>query len=54
MRKAFIDPDTRVLKAHGFVNRNDDGDIAINVAEDFDLRPEAWRHDGQDWVPIES
>jgi hypothetical protein len=50
MKKAFIDPVTRILKCHGFVDSNEPGDIAIEVQDDFGLEPGKWRHDGADWV----
>lgn len=50
MNKAFIDPVTRILKCHGFVDSNEPGDIAIDVPEYFDLEPGKWRHDGSNWV----
>jgi hypothetical protein len=50
MKKAFIDQDTRILKAHGFIESNDQGDIAIEVPDDFGLEPGKWQHDGADWV----
>jgi hypothetical protein len=53
MRNAFLDPVTRVLKAHGFVNSNDPGDIVIPVDDDFDLTPLAWMHNGVDWVQVD-
>jgi hypothetical protein len=50
MRKAFIDPVSRVLKAHGFISANEPGDIAVEVPDDFGLEPGKWRHDGSNWV----
>ena len=50
MNKAFIDPVTRILKCHGFIDSNEPGDIAIDVPEYFDLEPGKWRHDGSNWV----
>mgnify|MGYP001567217710 CR=1 FL=1 len=49
-RKAFIDPVTNVLKTHGFVLTNEVGDIAINVPDDFALKPREWKWDGVQFV----
>ncbi len=50
MRRAFINPSTGVLKAHGHVATNDPGDVALSVEEDFDLQPGLWRWDGNGWL----
>jgi hypothetical protein len=50
MRKAFIDPDTRILTAHGFISSNEPSDLVIDVPDDFGLEPGKWRHDGSNWV----
>lgn len=49
-RNAFIDPATGVLKAHGFVERNQVGDVRVPVADDFALEPERWRWTGSAWT----
>lgn len=38
-RYAFYDPATGVLKAHGFVETNEPGDIRVGVPDDFGLKP---------------
>ena len=50
-RVAFVDPATGELKASGFVDRNEPGDRAIPVPDDFALRPGQWRWTGTDWQP---
>src|ERR1044071_6041781 len=51
---AFIDPNTGVLKAVGYVNTNAPGEIKIPVPADFKLTPGQWRWDGksQAWVAV--
>ncbi|GEM_PF-2631059 len=51
---AFIDPNTGVLKAVGYVNANAPGEIKIPVPADFKLTPGQWRWDGksQAWVAV--
>ena len=48
-RRAFVDASTGVLKAHGFVDRNEPGDLAVPVADDFTLGPGRWRWTGTGW-----
>lgn len=50
-RKAFIDPVSNVLKAHGFTAANQAGDVAIEVDESFSLHPGMWRWTGVTWAP---
>jgi hypothetical protein len=50
MKNAFLDPVSRTLKAHGFIESNAPGDITIEVPDDFGLEPGKWQHDGADWV----
>jgi hypothetical protein len=51
-RNSFRAPVTGVLKAHGFVETNDPGDVKMAVAEDFNLTPGQWKWDGSAWVPF--
>jgi hypothetical protein len=51
-RRAFIDPQTGVLKAHGYVATNEAGDVALDVPDDFDRAPGRWRWDGTQWVAV--
>jgi hypothetical protein len=51
-RRAFIDPQTGRLKAHGYVASNEPGDVALDVPDDFALDPGRWRWDGTQWVPF--
>ena len=50
-RRAFVDPSTGALKAYGFVTRNEPGDVAVAVPDDFSLTPGRWRWTGAAWVP---
>ena len=50
MKNSFRDPVTGVLKAVGFVESNEPGDIKQAEAEDFNLRPGAWKWNGSAWV----
>ncbi len=51
MRKAFIDPVTNILVAHGLMDTNN-ADTPIEVAADFDLEPNRWRRQGNGWVAV--
>lgn len=51
-RNAFVDPVTGMLKAHGFVDRNDSGDLVVPVADEFSLVPRVWRWTGATWAPF--
>jgi hypothetical protein len=51
-RRSFRDAATGVLKAHGFVARNEAADIAQEEPDDFSLEPGRWRWDGTQWVPF--
>lgn len=53
MKRSFRDPNTGVLKAHGYMASNEPGDIAQEEADDFDLTPWHWRWDGSGWVAME-
>lgn len=49
-RKAFLDPATKRLKAHGFVETNEPGDLVMDVTENFALNPsDGWQWDGAKW-----
>lgn len=49
MKNAFINSQS-VLTAWGYVEANE-GDTALEVADDFELVPGAWRWDGSSWQP---
>ena len=51
-KRAFVDPVTGVLKAVGYVDRNEPGDLAIDIPEDFDPGPLSWRWTGSGWERI--
>ena len=51
-KRAFVDPTTGLLKAVGYMDRNELGDVALDVAEDFNLGPLSWRWTGQAWLRI--
>jgi hypothetical protein len=52
-RRSFRDPVTHVLKAHGFVDQNEDGDLVQDEAHDFNRQPGQWRWAGEAWVPVD-
>ncbi len=49
-KRAFLDPQTKILKCCGYVESNEAGDIVIDVPEDFILIPGFSRWDGVNWV----
>lgn len=49
--KAFVD-NTGRLKAWGFMESNEPGDVVMNVPDSFDLAPGRWRWDGERWQPV--
>lgn len=49
-RHSFRDPVTHVLKAHGFVQANDLGDLRQVEADTFVLEPGKWRWNGSQWL----
>lgn len=51
-KNAFIDPISSTLKCHGYVESNDDGDIKIPVADDFNLEPGKWKYQNSEWIPV--
>jgi hypothetical protein len=51
-RYAFYDPVTKELKAHGFVETNNPGDVRVDVPDDFNEKPRLVAWDGSKWVPI--
>lgn len=51
-RKAFLDANG-ALKCHGFVDRNEDGDMAIDVPDDFRGEPYSLRWNGAEFEPYE-
>lgn len=53
MNRSFRDAETGVLKAFGFVEENEPGDVSQEEAEDFDLRPRFWTWSDGSWVPCE-
>ncbi|MGF0237184.1 hypothetical protein ACQR3P_30515 [Rhodococcus sp. IEGM1300] len=53
VRKSFRDPATGLLKAHGYMDRNDEGDLEREEAEDFLLQPRLWRMEKGGWVKAE-
>ena len=44
-RYAFCDPGTGMLKTHGFVDSNEDGDFRVEVDEDFAEVPRTVAYD---------
>lgn len=53
---AFVDNDTKVLQAWGYMATNcrllqPQCDQRIEVVWDFDLEPGKWRYDNGTWVP---
>ena len=51
MRRAFLDPTTARLKAHGFVQSNEPGDVILDISEEFNLNPQdGWKWDGTKFV----
>ena len=48
---SFRDPTTHILKAHGFIDANEPGDISQLEADDFALTPGLWAHPGATWDP---
>lgn len=53
MKKSFRDATTGVLKAYGYVEENEPGDISQEEQEDFDLRPLLGTWTDGSWVPCE-
>ena len=53
MKNSFRDPATNVLKAWGFTEVNQPGDLMRQEADDFDLAPGKWALLGGVWVPQE-
>ena len=51
-RTAFLDAVTGELKAHGFVEQNAPGDLAMSVPDDFSLEPHRWQWNGSTWLPF--
>lgn len=51
-KRAFVDPTSGILKAVGYVDRNEFGDVAFDVPESFDLGPGSWRWTGAAWEQI--
>lgn len=54
MKNSFRDPTTNVLKAHGFIEDNETGDLVRQEADDFNLQPGKWQWDGAEWVAYTS
>lgn len=51
--RSFRNPETNVLKAFGYMEANDPGDISQEENEDFALQPGAWQWTGAEWEPCE-
>ncbi len=49
-RNAFIDPNTGVVKAVGYVEANVAGEVKIPVPADIEITPGQSRWDGKNWV----
>lgn len=54
MKNAFVDPETNVLTAWGFIEINRPGEIIVPVAENFELALGKWLWAGTDWEPYPS
>jgi hypothetical protein len=52
MKFSFRDRETQVLKAWGFVETNQDGDIRREEEDDFALEPGKWKFNGKNWAAI--
>jgi hypothetical protein len=50
MKNAFIDANTGVLKAFGYVDANQEGDIKIPVDDDFDYEPGSYAYIDSQWA----
>jgi hypothetical protein len=50
MKTSFRDPETGVLQAQGYMDFNEDGDIAQEEWEEFDLQPGKVKWDGGEWT----
>jgi len=48
-KRSFRDPETGVLKAWGYVEANEPGDLSRIEADDFFLDPGQWVLVGDDW-----
>lgn len=50
-KKSFRDPTTHVLKAWGYMETNDVGDVVSDEADDFALTPGEWYKPVATWDP---
>jgi hypothetical protein len=50
MKNAFIDASTGVLKAYGYVDGNQEGDVLVEVDDDFFLEPGKFAFLEGQWV----
>ena len=47
---AFVDPSTNILKTVGTVLTNQDGDIRVEVQEDFSYKPGFAKYENGQWA----
>jgi hypothetical protein len=52
MKKTFRDPSTNILKAHGYAQANQVGDLVRDEPDDFALEPGKFRWNGTAWVAV--
>jgi len=50
VKNSFRDPQTNVLKAWGYTDQNQPGDLIREESEDFNLEPEQWQLVNDAWV----
>ncbi|MEM5371369.1 hypothetical protein V4C53_35790 [Paraburkholderia azotifigens] len=49
-KNSFRDPDFNVLKAWGYTDQNQPGDLVRTEADDFNLEPGKWQLVNDQWV----
>lgn len=54
MKNSFRDPVTGILKAWGYTDANQPGDIKQKELDSFNLDPRKWKWDGNKWVEHEN